>query len=205
MDSGQTEKFPFEDANVHTPNMLPPVCLRSHWDPEQIIRRTLPQSSFSLGLPLDPRPWTKICLTYTTSSDFEEAPHPPSSLVLPSGGTFYPPSRYLEGINDESRLRRLDRPLGLCEKEQYIPSYTGSLYVPNSTVSQREHVSDRFIEELAFPKACMRVEPYDCRQNAEREAWMRSPRPFNNPTKQDRYVNGKVQSNPIASGKAVTA
>lgn len=199
----QTERFPFEDAKVQTPNMVPPVCLRSHWDPEQIIRRTLPTSS--LTLPLDPRPWTKVCMTYTTSSDFEEAPRPPNNLVLPSGGTFYPPSRYKEGINDESRLRRLDRPLGVCEKEQFIPSYTGSLYLPNSTVSQREHVSDRFVEELSFPKACMRTSEYDCRENAQKEAWARSPRPFNNATKQDRYLRDKIRPVPVASGKSVTA
>lgn len=180
----QPDSFPFKNSD--TPNLYPPMCIRSHWDAEMIIRRTLPQGQVSV--PLDPRPWTKVCLSYTTSSDFEDAPRPPDGMVFPSGGTVYPPTRYRESIDNESRLRRLDRPLGTCERDQYTPPRTGDMYRPNATVPDRPHVSDRFIDELSFPKACLRSGPYDCRVEGEQEAWGRSPRLFNNTTKQDRYA-----------------
>lgn len=180
----QPESFPFKDAQ--NPNMYPPMCIRSHWDAEMIIRRTLPQGQ--VAVPLDPRPWTKVCLSYTTSSDFEDAPRPPDSMVFPSGGTVYPPTRYRESVDRESLLRRLDRPLGTCERDQYRPPFSGDMYRPNATVPDRPHISDRFIDELSFPKACLRSGPYDCRVEGEQEAWARSPRLFNNTTKQDRYA-----------------
>jgi hypothetical protein len=180
------EGYPFQDATSQTPNIFPPVCLRSHWDPEMIIRRTLP--SAPLATPLDPRPWTKVCLSYTTSQDFEEAPRPSDDLVMPAGGTVYPPTRYREAVDDESLLRRLDRPLGTCEREQFIPSRASDMYRSGVTVPDRGPISDRFIQELAFPMACMREGTYDCREQAERQAWSYSPRLFNNTTKQDRYT-----------------
>ena len=63
--------YPFASATTQNPNLFPPVCLRSHWDPTQIAKRTLPQTL--VATPLDPRPWTKVCLEYVNSSDFEEA------------------------------------------------------------------------------------------------------------------------------------
>jgi len=182
----QPESYPFTPAD--NPDLFPPVCIRSHWDAEQIIRRTLPHSKRPVATPLDPRPWTKVCLTYTTSADFEDAPRPSDDVVFPSGGSVYPPTRYREAIDKESLLRRLDRPLGTCERSQYIPPRTGDMYRPNATVEQRGPQNDRFVEELAFPKACMCTSDYDCRVDAEKEAWERSPRLFNNTTKQDRYA-----------------
>jgi hypothetical protein len=126
-------------------------------------------------------------MNYTTTQDFEQAPRPSDDVVYPSGGTVYPPTRYREAIDEESLLRRLDRPLGTCEKDQYMPPRTGNLFRPQATVPDRAMVSDRFIQELSFPMACMRVGPYDCRAEAEKEAWDRSSLPFNNATKQDRY------------------
>ncbi len=178
--------FPFNDAHSQNPNLFPPVCLRTHWDPEMIIRRTLPNEQ--VGTPLDPRPFTKVCMNYVTSQDFEDAPRPNDQVVYPSGGTVYPPSRYREAIDHESLLRRLDRPLGTCEREQYVPPVTGDMYRPNVLVPDRLPPSTRFIDELAFPMACMREGNYDCRVEAEKSAWERSPRLFNNATKQDRYA-----------------
>jgi hypothetical protein len=175
--------FPFDSAE--NPDMFPPVCLRSHWDPEKISRLTLP--SLHLATPLDPRPWTKICLNYVTSQGFEEAPRPNDNMVMPSGGTVYPPSRYREAIDNESLLRRLDRPLGTCEADQYRVKLSGDLFRPNSTVEPRKS-SSRFIEELSFPMACIRNSDYDCRSTAHRDAWMRSKSLFNNATKQERYA-----------------
>jgi hypothetical protein len=182
--------YPFADAEAKTP----PVCLRSHWDPEKIIRMTLPAGPQIPSI-LEPRPWTKVCMTYTTTQDFEQAPRPADDVVYPSGGTVYPPTRYREAIDEESLLRRLDRPLGTCERNQYTPPLSGDLFRPRATLPDRVQVSDRFIQELSFPMACMRSEPYDCRAQAEQAAWARSPLPFNNATKQDRY-QPKVNSIP---------
>jgi hypothetical protein len=183
----QPDSFPFVDASQQNPNLFPPVCIRSHWDAEQIIRRTLPNSA-PVALPLGPRPWTKVCLEYTTSAEFEEAPRPADHIVFPSGGSVYPPTRYREAIDRESDLKRLDRPLGMCEREQYIPPREGTLYKPNSTLPDRLAPDTQFIEELSFPKACMRVGDYPCRAEAQAEAWSRSRNIFNNATKQHRYA-----------------
>jgi hypothetical protein len=182
----QPSNFPFQNAQEQNPNMFPPVCLRTHWDPTRIYARTVPQTQ--VATPLDPRPYTKVCLEYVTSQEFEDAPRPDDSVVYPSGGTVYPPTRYREAIDNESLLRRLDRPLGTCERDQYIPPRSGDMYRPNATVPDRAPPNSRFIEELAFPMACMRDQPYDCVEQAQTSAWMRSARPFNNTTKQDRYA-----------------
>lgn len=187
--------FPFSPAD--NSNLFPPVCIRSHWDPTKIIQRTLP--NVSVATPLDPRPWTKICMNYVTTQEFEQAPRPSDDVVFPAGGSVYPPTRYREAIDNESELRRLDRPLGTCEREQYVPPRTGNLYTPNTTLPERSMPNSRFIEELAFPKACMREGVYDCVDNAQRAAWNLSPLPFNNATKQNRYSvqrNDLVKRNP---------
>ena len=174
--------FPFEAVPY---DLYPPVCIRSHWDAESIIRRTLP--AVQLATPLDPRPWTKICMNYVTTQEFEEAPRPDNNMVMPSGGTVYPPSRYREAIDNESQLRRLDRPLGTCEADQYKVPLSGDMYRPNATVD-RKKPNSRFVEELSFPMACMRNSDYDCRSQAQQDAWSRSGSMFNNATKQERYA-----------------
>lgn len=176
-------EYPY--ASASNPNLFPPVCLRSHWDPEQIIRRTLP--SQQIAAPLEPRPWTRVCMSYTTTQDFEDAPRPHDSMTFPNGGSTYPTSRYREAIDHESELKGLDRPLGTCEKDQYSVPTSGTMYVPNQTFSRTRAPNDRFIEELSFPMACMRAEDYDCRANTQAAAASRSPLAFNNATKQDRY------------------
>jgi len=177
--------FPFQDASQQNPDLVPPVCLRTHWDPERIIQRTLPTQL--VATPLDPRPLTKVCLQYVTSQAFEDAPRPPDDLVYPSGGDIYPPTRYREAIDHESELRRLDRPLGTCERDQYIPPRSGDMYRPNATVPDRGPLDSRFISELCYPSALLRTKPYDCIEDDLLKAAARSPLLFNNSTKQDRY------------------
>lgn len=166
-------------TSAENPNMFPPVCIRSHWDAENIIRRTLPTTLVSL--PMDPRPLVKVCMNYTTSAPFQMAPHPHESIVFPSGGTFYPPTRYRNAADKESALKRLDRPLGTCEKEQFVPTLKNQ-----STVPDRGKPNDRFIQELAFPMALMRSEPYDCRREQDLKAIAMNGSLFNNATKQNR-------------------
>jgi hypothetical protein len=174
--------YPIENAD--NPNLFPPVCLRSHWDPEMIIRRSLPSARVSL--PLDPRPMTKVCMEYVTDAPFEMAPKIPDSLVFPSGGVFYPPTRYRAAVDRESQLRRLDRPLGVCEDIQFTPQK--NMYTPNATVPDRGKQNDRFIQELAFPKVLMRSGTYDCRRDNDLEAMAMNAKMFNNATKQNRIA-----------------
>jgi hypothetical protein len=181
--------YPFADDGV----TASPVCLRSHWDPEQIIRRTLPAGS-ALATPLDPRPWTKICTEYVTSQDFEVAPRPSDDQVFPSGGVVYPPSRYREAIDHESSLLGRSTPLSqgssTCSKSQYIPSPDSTLYRSGSTLPDRLTPSDRFISELAMPAALLRPAGsagYPCRVEQDQIACKLSPALFNNTTKQNRY------------------
>ena len=47
-------------------NLFTPVCLRTHWDPTEMLRHIIPQQH--VELPQDFRPWTKICKNYVTSA-----------------------------------------------------------------------------------------------------------------------------------------
>jgi hypothetical protein len=183
---GAHVSYPFTSSQGTDQGMFPPVCLRTHWDPEKIIRRTLPAEE--IGVPLEPRPWTKINMEYKTSQEFVDAPRPNDSLVMPGGGVNYPPSRFKEAVDKESVLRRLDRPLGPCGSKEYKVPLTGGLFRANSTVPERTLPNSRFMQELSFPMACIRdEEDYSCRANTHTESFERSTKPFNNATKQDRY------------------
>jgi hypothetical protein len=112
-------------------------------------------------------------------------------MVFPSGGEFYPPNRYSQAIDNESLLRRLDRPLGTCDAQQYEPNPRGDMYVSNKMVPDRlQKPSTDMVKELAMPKALIRAGPYDCRLEADKINWSRSTSLFNNATKQQRYNQG---------------
>lgn len=179
-----TESYPITSATTNP--FFAPVCLRSHWDPTKIYERTVPTAL--VPLPLSFRPYTKVCLEYRTSAPQEQAPNMPSDLVFPNGGDVYPPTRYLNSIDKESRLRRLDRPLGTCDPKQYRPSRTSDMYVDGMLVPNSARPPSRFVEELSMPQALLRTTPYHCRANADQKNWNRSPLLFNNSTKQDRYT-----------------
>ena len=177
------ETYPIQSST--TKPFFQPVCLRSHWDPTRIYSRTVPTELVSL--PIDFRPYTKVCLEYRTSAVEQKAPEVPDSLVFPNGGDVYPPTRYLNNIDKESLLRRLDRPLGTCDPQQYTPSRTGDMYVDRMLVPRSAKPPSRFVEEISMPQALLRSGQYHCRAEADQRNWDRSPRLFNNATKQDRY------------------
>lgn len=181
-------------------DFFPPVCLKSHWDPTAILSRTLPEQY--VAQPLDFRPWTKVCMQYTTAGDTEsaEAVHVGGAAVLPSGGQFYPPSRYMAAIDQESQLRRLDRPLGTCEGNQWEPHVNSDMYDPSALVPRTATWgnSDR-VQELAYPRALLRSGPYDCREQLDQmNVGMSSDYLFNNATKQDKYKLMKKPVKPAA-------
>ena len=181
-------------------NLFTPVCLRTHWDPTEMLRHIIPQQH--VGLPQDFRPWTKVCKNYVTSAPAIPAPMPPNNMVFPPGGEFYPPGRYSANIDVESRLKTLNYPLDKwCPSTKYIPSQTSNMYVAGSTVPDRKPTSDAFVDELAMPQALLRTDVYTCRSENDTKNFERSGRLFNNPTKQDRYGAAKFYSLPGGSGR----
>jgi len=170
---------------------FPPVCLKTHWDPTKIIQRTLPNEYVPQAL--DPRPWVKICLEYNTSGENRPAPDILDSAVLPMGGSVYPTSRYTAAIDDESVLRRLDRPLGTCDEEQYYPNRGGDMFNQRILVPHRITTDPSKISELALPRVARTIQEYECRAKDDVINTSLSSRRFNNATKQDRYgLRGKV-------------
>jgi hypothetical protein len=178
-------EYPFSSAAASERATFPKQCQQFHWDPTQVIKRILPDQDTSL--PLDPRPWTKVCLTYTTTSPFQAAPPVSDSMVFPSGGTFYPPARYSQAIDKESLLRRLDRPLGTCEGDDWVPSEGSTLFRAASTVPKRATPMTQFVQELAMPRVLLRDGPYQCRAEQDILNLQRSQSLFNNATKYDKY------------------
>lgn len=184
---GSSPVSPVPFGNSSTTPLFPPVCLRYHWDPSMIFQRIIPQGT-PIPLALDPRPWTKVCLNYVNTGDStERAPAPPSDMVFPSGGRFYPPNRYIEGIQNESLLRRLDRPLGVCETNEWKPTINGDMYVDGFLVPNRSQGMSQMVSEMAMPRALLRSGPYPCREEADSFNMGRSGDLFNNATKQQRY------------------
>jgi hypothetical protein len=139
-------------------------------------------------LPMDFRPYVKVCKDYVTSGPAVPAPLPPKDMVFPSGGEFYPPGRYSANINNESKLFYLDRTLDRwCQSKEYIPPRNSDMYVPNVMVTRSQQPTSDFVQELAMPQSVLRETAYNCRTENDQANWNRSPRLFSNPTKQDRY------------------
>lgn len=178
------EVFPFPEST--TKPFYPPVCLLEHWNRGAVVKHVLPQGY--TALPMDFRPYTKVCKVYRTSGPAVPAPAPPTDMVFPPGGEFYPPTRYSAAINDESVLRRLDRPLmKYCDQGQYLPNPAGDMYSTAPMAPVRTQPTTAMAREIAMPQVCLKAGEYECRAAADRTNWARSPRLFNNPTKQDRY------------------
>jgi len=190
--SESVSSFPFAPVNG---NLFTPVCLRTHWDPTEMLRHIIPQQH--VGLPQDFRPWTKVCKNYVTSGPTIPAPMPPKNMVFPPGGEFYPPGRYSANIDVESRLKTLNYPLDKwCPSTKYIPKQSSNMYVSGSTVPDRKPISDAFVAELSMPQALLRTDVYTCRSENDTKYFERSGRLFNNPTKQDRYGAAKFYALP---------
>jgi hypothetical protein len=176
-------------------DFFPPVCLQSHWDPTAILRRTLPEGYVPQSM--DPRPWTRICMEYTTAGEQEEAPSVDPSIVMPNGGSTYPASKYMEAIDNESKLRALDRPLGTCEGNQWEPTLRSDMYNTRNLIPDRKGSMSNRIQELAYPRALLRTGPYECRAQDDAYAIQTtSDYLFNNATKQDRYKAMKKPTKP---------
>ncbi len=179
------EDYPFNESKTYP--FYPPVCLREHWDRSAVVKHILPDENVTL--PMDFRPYTKVCRRYVTSAPAIPAPDVPADMVFPPGGEFYPPTRYSAAIDSESSLRRLDQPLRKwCDADQFLPALHGDMYsTAPMRPTQGKPSSSAMVQELAMPQVCLKSGEYECRAEADRDNWSRSGRLFNNPTKQDRY------------------
>jgi len=178
-------KFPLE--NQGPADFFPPVCNQFHFDPTQVIRHTLPEQKYEIPLPLDPRPWTKVCLDYVNSSTNEPAPMIDPTIAFPAGGFFQDPNRYSASIDDESSLRRLDQRLRKCDNFQFEPNTNGDMFNSRLLVPTSSNTTYSNIPDIAMPKVLMSVGPYKCRAEADAVNVAVNERPFFNATKQNRY------------------
>jgi hypothetical protein len=190
-------KFPIGDEKTLDPK-LTRYCAPPHWDPTMIFRRSVPGgmgTGSALPLPMDPRPWTKICLQYVNSGAAEPAPPVPSSLVIPGASEFYPPGRYSAAINNESLLRRLDRPLNedllpgpnSCFPEQYVLPATSDALQQYSLLPPQMPPKSKIVQGLQNPPVLDRNGQYKCSEEAMVCDLRGAPRFFNNHTKLTKY------------------
>jgi hypothetical protein len=195
--------LPFEQEGPA--DFFPAVCLKTHWDPTMILKRTLPDGYVAQST--DPRPWARICMEYTTAGEEDAAPEVNPNIVMPMGGQFYPASKYKEAIDDESKLHWLDRPLGTCEGNQWQPNERGDMFNSRLLVPERKGaINPTKIEELAYPKALLRSGPYDCRAENDASAVLASSDyMFNNATKQNRYKQMNKATKPAPPSTALKA
>jgi hypothetical protein len=177
-------------------NMFPPVCIKSHWDPELLANRHILPVGRGGALPVDPRPYTRICSMYHTTApeDLNENKMKRAKLGLAnlSGGAAgrnAPFEVYANNINIESDIL-LNKPQDKCDDNKWRPTADSDLY--NNKSSPPKNISDTF-SELSRPLATIVSKtPYKCRADADSLAWDRSPRLFNNLTREDR-ASGNTQ------------
>ena len=167
-------------------DFYPAVCLKYHTDPTNVLKHVLPEGNFRIHLPMDPRPWAKICTTYRNSGTDEAAPSISPQMVFPSGGSTYEPNRYLNAVDEESDLRGLKQALRKCDTDQYLPRIDGDMF-NNSILIPRKTVHQDHSFNLSMPKVLMTAGPDPCRLQDDLESVKLSSKRFNNATKQDRY------------------
>lgn len=190
-------KFPIGDDKTLDPK-LTKYCAPRHWDPTMIFKRSVPGgmgTGTALALPMDPRPWAKVCLQYVNSGPAEPAPSVPATLVIPGASEFYPPNRYSAAINDESLLRRLDRPLNQdllpgprsCFPEQYVLPETSDAFQQYSLLPPQIQPKSQMVRQLQDPAVLDHLQQYECSEKAMVCNLKGSPRFWNNFTKQTKY------------------
>lgn len=184
---------------------FPPVCFTSHWDPTRLSHYVLPATK-AAAQPVDPRPSSRICTSYYTTSP-GDAPAPITDAVpltaplafldsvnasadihrtlapnvTPLGGRAvygFPNAGYAAAIQTESDLQRLTEPLTRCAERKYIPA--------NPPVAQTNEVPGADATQFLSPLAFSTDKSTGCREADDADAWKRSNRLFFNPTKYDR-------------------
>jgi hypothetical protein len=186
-------KFPIGNDKTLDPKLSHYSAPR-HWDPTMVYRYTIPEEFGPQSLPMDPRPWTKVCLEYVNSGVPEQAVNPPEDMVFSGETRFKPPTRYLSAIDHESQLRRLDRPLnndlltqGSCKSTQYVIPSNSDAFQQYVLLPPQTNPKSAMVRELADPGVLERNGQYKCSEEAMVCGLKGAPRFFMNCTKQNRY------------------
>jgi hypothetical protein len=189
------QKYPIGNDNTLYP-ALTNTCAPKHWDPTMIYRYLVP--NIVATLPTDPRPWTKVCLEYVNSGPASPAPPTPENLVIPGAGEFYPPGRYAAAIDEESKLRRLDRalnedllPAGSRDSGCFPNQYT---MPPRSDALQQQTLLPPFapspskmVHELEAPAVLQSPGQYTCSEEAMACDLRANGRFWNNHSRLEKY------------------
>lgn len=190
-------QVPIGNDNTLDPKLIH-ACAPRHWDPTMIFRRTVPQQ-YPIPLPTDPRPWAKICLQYHNTGPATPAPEPPKEMLFPGASEFFPPSRYQAAIDNESLLRRLDRPLNNdllpagygetsgCYPNQYTVPPTSDVWQQRTLLPPQTLPRSKMVRELEAPAVLHRPLQYDCSKAAMMCDIAKTPKFWNNHSKLAKY------------------
>jgi hypothetical protein len=184
---------------------FPPVCIKAHNNPTLMSKYILPAKVRQHDYALDPRPSTRICTSYYTTSpgdapldiQEEEKPEVPQAFladpfgqpkesdVLPLGGAAgrgFPYQIYANNIDVEGDLYRLGEPLTKCAERRYTPHAlpVQTNVVPGANFTNASSLSP-YVTEVRFEAGCRKAD--------DELAWNRSSRLFFNPTRLDRDPN----------------
>jgi hypothetical protein len=157
-----------------------PVCPLWHWDATAVTRHILPPKEIERPtLAEDPRSSVKNCTRYSPYEFTEGRGHVP---LFPGGAPSIsmPYEQYMENVQRESDLFRLDEDLTRCPQRRYIPT-NPALYKhdPLRATPLKTH----------YPKPLEVPHPAGCREADDQAAAARSSRLFFNPTRYDRMYS----------------
>jgi len=173
--------------------MFPPVCIKTHWDSETFSKHVLP-ADLKIPLPVDPRPLVRNCTVYYSTAPKEVSGDKEKrgslGLLDSVGGLKAPFEVFAKNINSESEIL-LNHPQDRCDDNKWSAALDSDLYT-NRAAPPKVEGSAFF--ELSRPLATIIPGPYKCRASADELAWSKSPRLFNNVTREDRLPGGDVRS-----------
>ena len=182
-------------------SMFPPVCIKTHWNAETLSKHILPDD-LKIPLPVDPRPLVRNCTMYYTmgQKDDESDKQKRAGLGLLDsvGGLKAPYEVYVNNINIENDIL-LNHPKDKCDDNKWAPALDSDLYTNKHSPPKN---GDRTFLELARPLATIVPGPYKCRALADELSWARSPRLFNNATREDRLIGSDVRASEALLAKS---
>jgi len=154
-----------------------PVCPLWHWDATAVTRHILPPKTLERPiLAEDPRSSVKNCTRY---SRYEFNAGSGRVPLFPGGAPSIsmPYAQYVENVNRESDLFRLDEDLTRCVSRRYVPTNPELYKQEPLRATPLPHL---YSAPLAVPA------PAGCREADDQAAAARSSRLFFNPTRYDR-------------------
>jgi hypothetical protein len=154
-------------------------------DPTEIMRRyTFPDAPIPFGIPTDPSPPVKVCLTYQEARPFEhgDADGMAEAARNHPQFAFSPRGPAASQIDVESQLRRLDQPL---TKMQAIIAEDAPLFWNTVQPPQPRGVRADVLNAGNPLSSIMRPGASECRDASDSLAVGSSGRRFNNTTRQD--------------------